>query len=133
MSGERMKFLGSGLISRDGCEILHQLIGGIHADPIIFRVSTIRWCGISQPSTVPSGNLTWLLKMAIAIVEFPSYKIAIFHSYVYVYQRVPFLGLVIPVSFSGMTIPLCRVPRVGSTVWSWAIWNSTRTHLFSSV
>ena len=36
---------------------------------------------------VPSGNSTWLLKMAIEIVSFPI-EILIFHGYVNVYQRV---------------------------------------------
>ena len=39
---------------------------------------------------VPSGNLTWLLKMAIEIVSFPfsHSKWWFFHSFLYVYQRV---------------------------------------------
>ena len=39
---------------------------------------------------LPSGKLTLLLKMAIEIVDLPSYTMVIFHSYVAVYQRVSF-------------------------------------------
>ena len=37
---------------------------------------------------LPSGNLTWLLNMAIEIVDFPTKNGGSFHSYVTVYQRV---------------------------------------------
>ena len=40
----------------------------------------------SLNSQIPSGKLTWLLKMAIEIVDLPITSMVIFHSYVNVYQ-----------------------------------------------
>ena len=37
---------------------------------------------------LPSGNLTWLLNMAIEIVSFPMENGGFFHSFLLIYQRV---------------------------------------------
>ena len=52
----------------DGCEILHQLMGGKH--PIIYRVSTIpNWCFI---------GLCWPIH-SISLTSYRSYPLVNFH------------------------------------------------------
>ena len=48
----------------------------------------ISWGIIHIPSIYPLVNTRFAIEMAIEIVDLPSYKMVIFHSYVNVYQRV---------------------------------------------
>ena len=89
-----------------------QVVSNLSKKPMAAMASSIAIYGGSiAMTTSPSGNLTWLLNMAIEIVSFPSNSMVVFHSYVSLPEAKSSETTIQPPFFLGFSILLLVYQR----------------------